>query len=58
LLTSAPIVNWRKQRGLATRAQDGILPHKRHWYRIVTVYIWIRIEEGLRREGTNCLEKI
>jgi hypothetical protein len=27
LLTCAPIANPRKQRGLATRAQDNILPH-------------------------------
>jgi hypothetical protein len=28
LLTCAPIANRRKRRGFATRAQDGILPHK------------------------------
>jgi hypothetical protein len=27
LLICAPIANRRKRRGLATRAQDGILPH-------------------------------
>jgi hypothetical protein len=29
LLTCAPIANRGKQRGLETRAQDGILPHNR-----------------------------
>jgi hypothetical protein len=29
LPTCAPIANRRKRRGLATRAQDDILPHKR-----------------------------
>jgi hypothetical protein len=30
LLTCAPIANRRKQRGLATRAQDNILPHNQN----------------------------
>jgi hypothetical protein len=29
LPTCAPVANRRKRRGLATRAQDDILPHKR-----------------------------